>query len=77
LIATRKYILLGDNTQHDLKVYLEFAKAHPANVKAVIIRQASLKEPDKQLMVEAADFFKQHQITFYYGTELPNDFRTL
>lgn len=77
LFPDRKFILLGDNTQHDLTVYLEFTKTHSSNVNCVIIRQATLKEKDQQLMVEAAEYFKQRGIIFYYGTELPQDLLTL
>lgn len=73
LFPDRKYILLGDNTQHDLKIYLEFAKTYPTQVKAVIIRQVTLRKMDEQLLVSAADFFQQHDIPFYFGTELPHN----
>ncbi|MEJ6506808.1 MAG: DUF2183 domain-containing protein [Microbacteriaceae bacterium] len=33
------WILIGDDGQHDEKIYREFAAAHPRNVKAVAIRE--------------------------------------
>lgn len=71
LFPDRKYILLGDNTQRDLTIYLDLAKAHPASVQCVIIRQATLKPANEALLNEAAGFFKTNNITFYYGSELP------
>jgi phosphatidate phosphatase APP1 len=36
-----KWLLVGDDGQHDPQIYSEFAAAHPDNVKAVCIRQLS------------------------------------
>ena len=36
-----KWILVGDDGQHDESIYAEFEKEHPHNVKAVAIRQLS------------------------------------
>lgn len=36
-----KWILVGDDGQHDESIYAEFEKRHPTNVKAVAIRQLS------------------------------------
>lgn len=37
-----KWILFGDDGQHDESLYHEFARAHPENVAAVAIRQLSI-----------------------------------
>lgn len=73
LFPDRKYILLGDNTQRDLTIYLDLARQHPASIQCVIIRQATLRKSNEALLSEAADFFKKKNITFYYGTELPGN----
>lgn len=39
-----KWILIGDDGQHDEEIYGNFAKAHPENVLAVAIRQLSTSE---------------------------------
>lgn len=39
-----KWILVGDDGQHDEAIYAEFEKEHPQNVKAVAIRQLSTGE---------------------------------
>jgi phosphatidate phosphatase APP1 len=38
---TMKWLLIGDDGQHDEELYGEFAAAHPKNVAAVCIRQLS------------------------------------
>lgn len=39
-----KWVLFGDDGQHDEMLYREFAAAHPENVAAVAIRQISIGE---------------------------------
>ena len=39
-----KWLLIGDDGQHDEEIYREFATAHPGNVAAVAIRQLSVGE---------------------------------
>lgn len=41
---TVKWLLVGDDGQHDEEIYARFAKAHPENVAAVAIRQLSTAE---------------------------------
>ncbi|MFK0006337.1 App1 family protein [Paenarthrobacter sp. NPDC090520] len=39
-----KWLLVGDDGQHDVAIYSEFAQRHPENVKAIAIRQLSAGE---------------------------------
>jgi phosphatidate phosphatase APP1 len=39
-----KWLLVGDDGQHDEAIYAEFAQRHPQNVKAIAIRQLSVGE---------------------------------
>jgi phosphatidate phosphatase APP1 len=39
-----RWLLIGDDGQHDEELYGEFAKAHPENVAAIAIRQLSTGE---------------------------------
>ncbi|HET9519106.1 MAG TPA: phosphatase domain-containing protein [Actinoplanes sp.] len=39
-----KWLLIGDDGQHDQEIYSEFATAHPENVAAVAIRRLSATE---------------------------------
>ncbi|MEV8146942.1 phosphatase domain-containing protein [Arthrobacter sp. NPDC080073] len=39
-----KWLLVGDDGQHDEAIYAEFAQRHPQNVRAIAIRQLSVSE---------------------------------
>ncbi|UYY80585.1 DUF2183 domain-containing protein [Arthrobacter sp. YA7-1] len=39
-----KWLLVGDDGQHDEAIYAEFAQRHPQNVRAIAIRQLSVGE---------------------------------
>lgn len=39
-----KWLLVGDDGQHDVAIYSEFAQRHPENVRAIAIRQLSAGE---------------------------------
>lgn len=39
-----KWLLIGDDGQHDEAIYAEFARNHPGNVRAIAIRQLSASE---------------------------------
>lgn len=39
-----KWLLIGDNGQHDEEIYADFAEQYPQNVKAVAIRQLTMGE---------------------------------
>ncbi|WP_104164466.1 App1 family protein [Arthrobacter sp. SX1312] len=39
-----KWLLVGDDGQHDEAIYAEFARRHPENVRAIAIRQLSVSE---------------------------------
>lgn len=39
-----KWLLVGDDGQHDVAIYTEFAQRHPENVCAIAIRQLSVGE---------------------------------
>jgi phosphatidate phosphatase APP1 len=39
-----KWLLIGDDGQHDEELYGDFARAHPKNVAAVCVRQLSTSE---------------------------------
>ncbi|GAA1818228.1 App1 family protein [Nesterenkonia flava] len=39
-----RWILIGDDGQHDPQIYADFARRHPQNVRAVIIRELTYSE---------------------------------
>ncbi len=72
LFPEKRYILLGDNTQHDLQIYLDFVSQHPEKVKHVIIREVrtSVNTP---MIVQAKQLLTKQGIGFYFGTQLHED----
>lgn len=72
LFPGTQFILLGDNTQHDLSIYLDFVRRYPGNVKKVIIREVSSNSSNTLLRQEATSFFASQGIPFYYGTGTPD-----
>ena len=73
LFPDKKYILIGDNTQHDLAVYLEVAKKYPLNIRYIIIREVSEKPADSLLIQHAKETLQKHKIGFYYNSYFPEE----
>lgn len=73
LFPNKKYILIGDNTQRDLAIYLEIARLHPDKVRYIIIRKVYDREEDKQVLEQARERLKQHNIGLHYSSTFPED----
>lgn len=71
LFPDKKYILIGDNTQHDLPIYLELARLHPHNIRYVIIREVKQNPADNAIVQKAKAEFSQYSIGLYYDKEFP------
>jgi phosphatidate phosphatase APP1 len=71
LFPDKKYILIGDNTQHDLPIYLELARLHPHNIRYVIIREVKQKPEDIPILQEARAELDTYNIGLYYDKEFP------
>ena len=69
----KKFILIGDNTQRDLYIYVQAAKVSPERVQAIVIRKVFENTSDKIILDEAMKIFKRHQIKVYYNDALPSD----
>ncbi len=74
LFPDKHYILIGDNTQNDLKIYLSVAQKFPALVRHIIIRKVIDKKSDASLIKEHADFLESHRIGLHYSDAFPNKF---
>ena len=73
LFPDKKMILVGDNTQHDLTIYLEFALRYPDNVRFIIIREV-LKSQLHQTQLELAQkALKALKIGLHYDSDFPED----
>lgn len=73
LFPNKKYILIGDNTQQDLIVYLTLAEKHPDNIRYIIIRKVHEKKEDAPILREAYEKLRQHNIGLYYAKSFPQD----
>lgn len=47
----KKFILLGDDSQHDMSVYLNIAKEYPSQIEKIFIRQTRKKKSPKHLVI--------------------------
>lgn len=73
LFPNKKYILLGDNTQKDLSIYLKLADMFPERIRYIIIRKVRDRKKDEQLLAEAREKLKQYNIGLHYESEYPHD----
>ncbi len=69
---TKKMILIGDNTQHDLDIYLRMAEKFPDNIKYIIIRKVINRQADDEVVAYSKNLLQQKGIGLYYGNEFPS-----
>lgn len=68
----KKFILIGDNTQQDLHIYLTMAEKFPNSVGYIIILKVIDREEDDDLILSATLKLSAHNIGLYYGREFPH-----
>jgi phosphatidate phosphatase APP1 len=73
LFPNKKFILIGDNTQRDLTIYFQIAKAFPEKIRYIIIRRVRKRKKFHSLIEESSQWMKQHNIGFHYEHEYPHD----
>ena len=74
LFPDKKYILLGDNTQLDLRIYLRFAEKYPDNIKNIVIRKVISRGHDASFLRETSERLKSLGIGFHYSDTFPSSF---
>jgi phosphatidate phosphatase APP1 len=74
LFPEKKFILMGDNTQHDLSIYLSAAEKFSEKIRYIIIRKVVHKKADETLIAKAREKLKGSNIRFYYADEFPSSF---
>jgi len=74
LFPEKKYFLLGDNTQLDLKIYLKIAEKYPKNIRYIIIRKVLGQSHDELYLKETAEKLSAEGIGFYYADSFPSKF---
>lgn len=72
LFPEKKFILMGDNTQHDLSIYLSAAEKYGESIQYIIIRKVVERKADAALIEKARETLKANNILFYYANEFPD-----
>jgi phosphatidate phosphatase APP1 len=70
----KKFVLMGDNTQHDLSIYLSVAEKFPKNIQYIIIRKVVERSEDKVLIDKSSEFLKTNNIILHYSDNFPKTF---
>lgn len=74
LFPERKYFLLGDNTQLDLKIYLKIADRYPDKIRYIIIRKVLSRSHDQAYLDTTSEKLASQGIGFYYAESFPSTF---
>jgi phosphatidate phosphatase APP1 len=75
LFPDKKYFLLGDNTQLDLRIYLKIAKQYPESIRYIIIRKVLGNSHEESFLAETVQRLKAAGIGFYYANTFPSTFQ--
>ena len=62
---------MGDNTQHDLSIYLEAAEKFPEHILYIIIRKVVERKEDVELMKKYMPQLTLNNIKLYYDDKFP------
>ncbi len=73
LFPNKKYILIGDNTQKDLRIYLDLAETYPDRIRYIIIRKVRERKEHEAMLSKARPILDKHGIGLYYEAEFPAD----
>jgi phosphatidate phosphatase APP1 len=73
LFPNKKYILIGDNTQKDLSIYLKLADMFPERIRYIIIRKVREREKDIPVLQEARERLQRFNIPLHYESTYPED----
>lgn len=74
LFPDKKYFLLGDNTQLDLKIYLKIADQYPNSIKYIIIRKVLSRSHDQEYLKRTSESLRDRGIGFYYADSFPSKY---
>lgn len=70
----KKFILVGDNTQQDLDIYLSMADKFPDSIQYIIILKVVDRPSDDEVVVYSTEMLRRQGIGLYYGNEFPSKF---
>lgn len=71
----KRYVLMGDNTQHDLSIYLAAAEKYPNNIRYILIRKVVERKEDLNLIKKHEAQLKASDIKLFYAEDFPESFR--
>lgn len=74
MFPNRKFILMGDNTQSDVAIYLSAAEKYGDNIRYIIIRRVLKRRSGEKRIAEAARKLAERGVGFYYADEFPKTF---
>lgn len=74
LFPDKKFVLMGDNTQRDLSIYLSAAEKFHNAVRYIIIRKVLTKKSEETLIQRSIERLKSKGVGFYYADEFPEAF---
>ena len=74
LFPDKKFILMGDNTQRDLSIYLSAAEKFHNSIRYIIIRKVITKKSDESLIQRSITQLKAKGVGLYYADEFPKAF---
>ena len=74
LFPEKKFVLMGDNTQHDLSIYLSTAEKFADRIRCIIIRKVVDRVADQAVIEKAKEMLSKNNIALYYADEFPKSF---
>jgi phosphatidate phosphatase APP1 len=74
LFPDKKFVLMGDNTQHDLSIYLSVAVKFGERIRCIIIRKVVDRHADQAVIEKAKETLSKNNIALYYADEFPKSF---
>ncbi len=74
MFPDKKFALIGDNTQHDLVIYLEAARKFPEAIKYILIRKVAERPGDEVLIKREHASLEAAKIQLYYAESFPSEF---
>lgn len=74
MFPDKKFALIGDNTQHDLVIYLEAARKFPEVIKYILIRKVAERAEDEALIERELARLEAAKIQLYYAESFPSEF---
>nr|WP_302180057.1 App1 family protein [Chryseosolibacter indicus] len=70
----KKFILMGDNTQRDIFIYLDVAEKFYERIDCIIIRKVVNNKNETALIEQSIERLKGRDIKFYYAEDFPGEF---